>query len=125
MLVSNVDYAPTLLALCGAKLPHAMQGINHAGALTGSRRRLPESIYAEGGLGQEHEWRMIVRGHHKLVVGSDMGPTHLYDLSADPYELNNLVAQTSARATQEGLLPLLRRWTIRTGDRVERPSRRP
>jgi uncharacterized sulfatase len=116
--ISNVDFAPTLLSLCGAKLPQGMQGINHAPRWTGGRKAPPQSIYAEGELDGENAWRMMVHGRHKLVVNSEMRPTHLYDLSADPYELNNSVAQGSARGTLDALLPWLRSWTTRTGDRL-------
>jgi arylsulfatase A-like enzyme len=116
MLVSNVDYVPTLLSLCGARLPKGMQGVNLAGALTGGRRPSARSIYAEGALGEKDEWRMIVRDQDKLVVASDMRPTHLYDLAADPYELSNLVDQPAARRKRDVLLPMLQRWRNRTGD---------
>lgn len=51
-LMSNVDYAPTLLSLCGVEAHKRMQGVNLAGLLTLGKGPSPESIYAEGGLGQ-------------------------------------------------------------------------
>lgn len=117
-LISNVDYAPTLLSLCGVKAPGPMQGVDLAGLLTRVKGPLPGSIYAEGGLGQPHEWRMVVRGRSKLVVNSALRPTHLYHLAEDPYEQENLVAQPSSRRNCEELQALLRRWAARTGDRV-------
>jgi len=83
--VSNVDYAPTLLSFCGAKMPRAMQGIDHTERWTGKRRTPPQPVFAEGELGGEKEWRMIVLGPHKLVVDAKMAATHLYDLSVDPH----------------------------------------
>jgi len=117
-LISNVDFAPTLLALCGLEPPKGMQGVNLAKLLTSNTGVSPESIYAEGGLGQPHEWRMIVRGRYKLVVDSALRPTHLYDLSRDQYEQENLVEMPSQRGISEDLRALLRRWAARTGDRV-------
>lgn len=117
-LISNVDYAPTLLSLCGVEAQKGMQGVNLASLLTRGRGPSPESIYAEGGLGQPHEWRMIVRGRYKLVVDSALRPTHLYNLSQDPYERENLVAKSSERRNRDGLKALLRRWAARSGDRV-------
>ena len=117
-LISNVDYAPTLLTLCGVEAQKGMQGVNLASLLTAGRGPSPESIYAEGGLGQPHEWRMIVRGRYKLVVDSALRPTHLYNLSQDPYEQENLVAKSSQRRNRDELTALLRRWAARTGDRV-------
>jgi len=115
-LISNIDYAPTLLTLCGVELPKGMQGVNLAGLLTSDRGPSPESIYAEGGLGQPHEWRMIVRGRDKLVVGPALRPTHLYDLSQDPNEQENLVEKSSRHRVRLDLLTLLRGWAERTGD---------
>ena len=117
-LISNVDYAPTLLSLCGVKAQRTMQGVDLAGLLTRAKGSSPESIYAEGGLGQPHEWRMVVRGRSKLVVNSALRPTHLYHLGEDPYEQENLVARPASRRNSEELQALLRRWAARTGDRV-------
>jgi arylsulfatase A-like enzyme len=118
-LISNVDYAPTLLSLCGVAAPKEMQGVNLASLLTRRRGSSPESIYAEGGFGQSHEWRMIVRGSYKLVVDSALRPTHLYNLSRDPYEQENLVANSSQRRNRDDLKAVLRRWAARTGDPVQ------
>jgi arylsulfatase A-like enzyme len=117
-LISNVDYAPTLLSLCGVGAPKGMQGLDLGSILKGGKRRRPESIYAEGGLGQPGEWRMVVRGLDKLVVNSSWEPAHLFDLGRDPYEMKNLANETSKRAVRDELGKLLRNWAIRTGERV-------
>jgi arylsulfatase A-like enzyme len=117
-LISNVDYAPTLLSLCRVEAQKEMQGVNLASLLTSGRGRSPESIYAEGGIGQPHEWRMIIRGGYKLVVDAALRPTHLYNLSEDPYERENLDAKSSQRGNRDELKALLQRWAARTGDQV-------
>jgi arylsulfatase A-like enzyme len=61
---------------------------------------------------------MIVRGGYKLVVDSALRPTHLYNLSDDPYERENLVANSSQQGNRDELKALLRRWAARTGDQV-------
>ena len=114
VLVSNVDYAPTLLSLCGATPPKGAQGINHAPALLGRGRPSRGAIYAEGAMGQDDEWRMIVSGQHKLVTRADMRPTHLYDLHADHYEQTNLVHEAASRRQRDILGESLRQWMIRT-----------
>ncbi len=118
MLVSNVDYAPTLLTMCGVEPPAGMQGANLAGWLTGNKGSRPDSIYAEGSLGVPEEWRLVVRGVDKLVVDSSLRATHPYNLGKDPYELKNLVADPSERRKRDELLALLRRWISRTSNRV-------
>ena len=116
--MSNVDYAPTLLALCGQTAPEGTQGNDLASLLAGGDGAQPESIYAEGKLGQPDEWRMIVRGLDKLVVDASMKPTHLFNLGQDPYELKNLMAEGQERRKRDELVALLRRWAFRTSDRV-------
>ncbi len=117
-LVSNVDFAPTLLALCGVPGPEGMQGVDHSGLLAGGNGTQPQSIYAEGEIAEPNEWRMIVRGLDKLVVDAWLKPTHLYNLGQDPYELKNLLAEGPERRKRDELLALLRRWAFRTGDRA-------
>lgn len=117
-LISNVDYAPALLSLCGVEPPAGMQGVDLSGWLTSGRGSRPRSIYAEGGLGSADEWRMVVRGLDKLVVDFKLNPTRLYNLGQDPYELRNLATVPSGRHKRDEMLTLLRRWMSRTSDRV-------
>jgi arylsulfatase A-like enzyme len=118
LLVSNVDYAPTLLSLCSVEPMAGTQGVDLSGWLTARRGSPPASIFAEGGLGSPEEWRMVVRGQDKLVVDYKLAPTHLYHLGDDPYELRNLVMEQPARRKREELVALLRHWMSRTSDRV-------
>ncbi len=112
--ISNVDYAPTLLGVCGVDLPRGMQGRNLASAL--ARGRVPsEAIFAEGELGTPNEWRMVVRDPFKLVVDAQIQPTRLYHLTHDPYEMKNLLHSQAMSRVQERLLGELRNWMTRTG----------
>jgi len=113
--VSNVDFAPTLLALCEARAPGGMQGANLSDLLTRSRRPSSGAIYSDGGTYHPDPWRMVVRDHYKLVTDGAVTPTQLYNLRADPYELDNRVAAPSERRNRDELQSLLRRWEARTG----------
>jgi arylsulfatase A-like enzyme len=117
-LISNVDYAPTLLSLCGTRPIEGMQGRDLSGWLTSGSGWNQQPIYAQGSLGTPEEWRMVVRGRDKLVVDYTLKPAHLYDLGRDPYELRNLAGMQGVGGKAAELLALLRGWMSRTGDRI-------
>lgn len=119
-LFSGVDLAPTLLGLCGLETPRPMHGRDHSGLILAGRGEPPESIYAEGRLREAGEWRMMVRGLDKLVVNAQLQPTHLFNLGQDPEEETNLVSEPAERLKRDEMLALLRRWMLRTGDRLPR-----
>lgn len=120
LLVSNVDFAPTLLSFCGAAIPAPVQGRDLSGLILSGRGERPESVYAEGKMGGEGEWRMIVRGLDKMVINRSMEVTHLFNLGQDPYEKENLAREPGERRKRDELLALLRAWAFRTGDRIGR-----
>lgn len=118
--VSGVDLCPTLLRMCGAAIPSSVQGRDLSELILTGRGDPPESIYAEGALGTRDEWRMLVRGLDKLVVDMHWNATHLYNLGQDPYEMTNLAAARTEQRKRDELTALLRRWVLRTGDRLNR-----
>jgi arylsulfatase A-like enzyme len=117
-LVSNVDFAPTLLALCGVDAPPGMHGTDLSRQLTGAGGNWPQSIYAQGKLGQPEEWRMVVQGQRKLVIDRDRKVSHLYDLQSDPYEMSNLADEARTHRQRDELFASLQQWMRRTSDRV-------
>ena len=58
---------------------------------------------------------MVVREGYKLVTDALLRPTQLFNLKADPYELENRVGSPSERRTREQLQAVLQRWEARTG----------
>jgi arylsulfatase A-like enzyme len=115
LLVSQVDLMPTLLAWCGVPAPDGIQGHDLSGPISGRGER-PESVYAEGKIGDKDEWRMLVLGSDKLVVNSQTEITHLYNLAADPYEMTNLAHEPSERLKRDVLLAALRASERRLAD---------
>jgi arylsulfatase A-like enzyme len=109
VLASTVDLAPTLLSLCGVSPPESMQGRD----LT---REQPQSVFSVGQLGTSGEWRMVVRGLDKLVVDRDQKVTHLYNLGADPDEMDNHARDSAFELKRDELKALLSDWMRRTGD---------
>ncbi len=94
-LLTHVDLAPTLLALCGLPVPDDMQGTDLSGA--GARRRRIEgrtrpssrSSSRSPGTGRPNPWRGV-RTDRFMYARTEAGPWVLYDLKDDPYELKNL-----------------------------------
>ncbi len=112
VLASNVDLAPTLLALCGASPGDSMQGHDLV-------REQPQSIYCVGQLGTSDEWRMVVRGLDKLVVDHAQNVTHLYNLGVDPMEMDNHARDSAFELKRNELKALLNDWMRRTGDGMD------
>ena len=65
---------------------------------------------------------MLVRGLDKMVVGRDMKLTHLFNLGQDPFELSNHAGSNAHSRLRDELAALMKRWMLRTGDRVPYPS---
>lgn len=122
-LFSNVDMAPTLRGLCGVEGIEEAQGEDRSALiLGGGNGTRPESVYLQGELGTPQEWRMVIRGWDKLVVDRALKVTHLFNLAQDPFEKDNLVVDRASIRRQEELLALMRRWIIKTADRVPYPG---
>jgi arylsulfatase A-like enzyme len=112
VLASNVDLAPTLLALCGVSPGDSMQGRD-------LMREQPQSIYCVGQLGTPGEWRMVVRGLDKLVADRSQNVTHLYNLGEDPLEMDNRAQDPTLELKRNELRALLNDWMRRTGDGMD------
>jgi arylsulfatase A-like enzyme len=112
VLASNVDLAPTILALCGISAGDSTQGRD-------LMREAPQSIYCVGQIGTPGEWRMLVRGLDKLVVDSSKNVTHLYNLGEDPLEMDNRARDPGQELKRDELKALLNDWMRRTGDGMD------
>lgn len=119
-LFSHVDFAPTLLALCGLPVPANMQGHDLSGVMTGKREQGPEAAFFQiFGPSQEGNvaagWRAI-RTERYLYARYEAGPWLLYDLEKDPYEMRNLVGDASADPVRKELDGKLSAWMKQAGD---------
>ena len=58
------------------------------------------------------DWAMIREGCYKLWGDKSKlsSPAHMYDLEADPYELNNLVDDPNYEQTKQKLIHKLTQW---------------
>lgn len=120
ILFSHVDFAPTLLSLCGLPVPEDMQGSDQSCAVTGNKEQGPSSSFFQNfgpyrASGVEQAWRAI-RTECYMYARYESGPWLLYDLKTDPYELHNLVQSASAGPLLQQLDAKLLRWMNHVGD---------
>ncbi|TLS48648.1 DUF4976 domain-containing protein [Paenibacillus antri] len=90
-LVSNLDLVPTVLELAGLEAPEYMDGMSLAPRLTGGSSAWREDFMAEhyGHFDVNAVQRALYYRQYKYVV-TDGADHELYDLRADPFEMNNL-----------------------------------
>ncbi|MFK4808745.1 sulfatase [Devosia sp. ZW T5_3] len=143
--VSLVDIFPTLCEAVGQEIPFGVQGRSLWPMLTGGSYPEAEfaSIYAELGIGslpydaherpalhfpyegpvidelnsvtQSGNLKMVRKGKWKLLFDVT-GAGALYDLDADPGELDNLYHQAGHATVRTDMLQTLLVWCIRTED---------
>jgi arylsulfatase A-like enzyme len=116
-LLSHIDFAPTLLSLCGLTVLTEMQGVDQSGVAVGRTNQGPDSVFfqilvPEAG---EDPWRGI-RTDRYMYARSATAPWVLYDLEMDPYEMHNLTGDPSVLPIMTRLDGMLLDWMHRTGD---------
>jgi arylsulfatase A-like enzyme len=122
-LTSIVDVAPTLLDAAGLPVPASMSGRSAMPLLRKENVDWPEEVFVQ--ISESHVGRAVRTGRWKYGVAADEADpvadsgaeaykeTHLYDLFADPYELDNLIGLESharvAEVMRERLMHCMRR----------------
>lgn len=144
-LVSIIDIMPTLAERLTGEIPAGVQGRSLDPLLRGEAAPAEEfgSILGElgyGGVSYDEdsrpplhfsydgpgfdelnsvtlggEMRMLVHGHHKLVV-DDQGHDTLHDLREDPLELHDLSGDPASQGLRADLHRQLVRWMMRAAD---------
>ena len=92
-LVSGVDLAPTVLELLGLPTLAGIEGTSFAAAARGERMGEREAVYAEAQLPQRaYGWSPLHALSDRWRKFIEAPEPELYDLGADPEELENLAA---------------------------------
>lgn len=107
-LVMNIDLAPTFLELGGGKPTKDMQGRSLLpllrGEAGGRRTALLTEYFQEQGFERVPTWHAVRTERWKYVrYAGHPEWDELYDLSADAYEMKNLIAVPAHKATLEKL----------------------
>jgi len=118
--LTHVDLAPTLLSLCGLKPTREMQGSDLARLILGQPQRAPDSAYFQifgpyEGDETPDGWRGV-RTARYMYARHRTKPWVLYDLTNDPDEQKNLVADPSFARLRAEMEQRLTAWMKRTGD---------
>jgi arylsulfatase A-like enzyme len=127
-LIQNIDMAPTLLQLAGAPVPGNMDGRSFAPLLEG------ESIPWRDTLFYEYFWERAfpqtptvfavrTRQYKFIRYHGIWDSNELYDLTADPMEMNNLIRSAQHQAIAKKLDEALFDWLEHT-DGMNMPIRR-
>ena len=117
--VMNVDIAPTFLEVAGINKPPNMQGISFAGLLKGKnipwRDKVFYEYYWEAAFPQTPTIFAIRTERYKYIYNHGVWDINeLYDLQNDPYEMNNLIRDTSLRRQGLALKKELFQWLQQT-----------
>lgn len=117
---THVDFAPTLLSLCGVTPAGTMQGTNMAPVVLGRSGSEPDSAFFQifgpyQGDGTDDAWRGV-RTERYMYARLKEKPWVLYDLAKDPFEQKNLAGERGAAAIQNEMEKRLKQWMEKTED---------
>lgn len=127
-LASTLDIARTVLERAGLEPFQGLQGQSLLPAVNGSRDGRQAVLIEEEGqriylsFDRRVRVRTVVTERYRLSVydGADWG--ELYDLAADPHELNNLWSDSASLVTRASLLEALSRTMIEHSDTNPYPT---
>jgi arylsulfatase A-like enzyme len=123
--VRHMDLMATMLEMAGIPIPSDIHARSFVSLLDGSATELLDAIYAEY---HGEEWglfsqRMLRTKDYKLVYNPH-AIDELYDLTADPAEITNLIDDTRYASIHKELEAMLLRWMQETRDPLYQWSHR-
>jgi arylsulfatase A-like enzyme len=95
-LVANIDLAPTIAAIMAARPQGPVDGVSLVPMLSGRSDEWREALVLEGWENSAGETFQAIRTADRKYVRYENGEEELYDLEADPYELENLASDPAS-----------------------------
>ena len=120
-LVYLLDIFPTVCELAGARIPAGLDGKSFAGILQGRRGGTRDSLF----LAYRDVQRAIRDERWKLIHYPQINRTQLFDLRADPGEMQNLASDPRQSARLDQLTARLREWQKNLGDTLSLTAEHP
>ncbi|WP_338114153.1 sulfatase/phosphatase domain-containing protein [Paenibacillus anseongensis] len=127
-LISLIDLPPTLLDAAGIEVPDHMQGRSLMPLIGGNRMGVAwqQEVFVQisesevGRAIRTRRWKYAVTAPSGDPIhdsrASDYVESYLYDLEADPYELNNLVDKQSHEEVRVHLREVLKQRMVTAGE---------
>jgi arylsulfatase len=116
--VSLMDLGPTVLELAGVSPPGWMEAKSLMPIVNGIAKSIRSSVFAEHArdmiLRSTERMTMVCDERWKLVEFSDSDEGQLFDLVADPTEVNNLWSHPHSKARKQELLERISLWRKET-----------
>ena len=112
-----IDIYPTLCDLAGLSIPETVEGMSLVPVMADARRKLRRTLL----LAYTHIHRGVREERWKLIehVVDGERTTQLFDLRADPFEMNNLAGEAACIEHRQRLGKELLRWRDELDDRGE------
>ena len=121
--IGHIDLVPTLLDLLGQPVGSHLQGQSRLHVLKGEASLEGNDVVVEWNGARRPGWdgRTLISGDGwKLSLYRDDN-CELFDLNADPHELNNLLSDPAQKERIRKLSARLGDWQCQTGDSLEIP----
>jgi arylsulfatase A-like enzyme len=107
-----LDIFPTVISLAGISTPPNLDGSDLSAIWKGDSERVRDSVF----LGFTNWSRSVRDERYKLIKYPQIDHTQLFDLQADPYEMNNLADDSQHAEQIERMTSLLKQWQQKLGD---------
>ena len=105
-----MDILPTICEAAGVAIPESVEGESLLGLYGGSRKGRERLFFSYHDPKRDTVTRAIRTRRHKFIQHLVTGERQLFDLSNDPYELEDLIDEPAAQSVRAELRRELLQW---------------